>query len=78
MLSATRGGHAVDPGPQLAGRPLPWLALQAPAALTVGAAVVVAGRLSVVPRCSLRRFVPLMCGAATFVPWALYWGLLLP
>jgi hypothetical protein len=45
VLTATRGGRTVDPGPLLAGRPLPWLALQALAVVAVVAAAVLAAGL---------------------------------
>jgi hypothetical protein len=91
-LATTRGGHLIDPGPLVAGRPLPWLGLQALAAATVVGAVVA------VTRTTLDRHRPspdggrpahravgerirlalLVAPVAVFVPWALYWGLLLP
>ena len=40
-------GRSPDPGPILAGRPLPWLGL-------------------------------LLTAGTVFIPWAFYWGLLLP
>ncbi len=90
VLTATRGGRTVDPGPLLAGRPLPWLALQALAVVTVVAAVRLAAglvrdraRVSSGPgavRSGGERLRPaaLLVAAAVFVPWALHWGLLLP
>lgn len=45
VLTTTRGGRTVDPGPLLAGRPLPWLALQALAVVAVVAAAVLAAGL---------------------------------
>jgi hypothetical protein len=105
-LTVTRGGHAIDPGPLLAGRPLPWLAVQALAVTTVLAGIVlvtglvrergeVRARGPVVlagtgpgtarrPAGTTRsggervRLTMLLVGAVAFVPWALYWGLLIP
>ncbi|WP_214405000.1 alpha/beta hydrolase family protein [Pseudonocardia lacus] len=109
-LTLVRGGGTIDPGPLLAGRTLPWLALQALAVATVVAAVVLvvglvrergrigtdgagapelvgAGRgpgtvrrpAAVVRSVGERvRIAALLVAAAAFVPWALYWGLLLP
>jgi hypothetical protein len=112
-LTQIRGGRTIEPGPLLAGRPLPWLALQALAVCTVVAALVLVARLvrrsadgpadldavadretitaggrgpgtvrhPVVVRRSAGervRLAMLLVGAAAFVPWALYWGLLLP
>jgi hypothetical protein len=44
-LTTVRGGRTIDPGPLLAGRPLPWLALQVLAVVTVVAAVVLVAGL---------------------------------
>lgn len=71
-------GSTKDLGPVLLGRTLPWLALQL---LAVGAVValvrlVVAWRRHDEAR-SPHAVVPLVAGVL-FVPWALYWGLLLP
>ncbi|MFI7534857.1 alpha/beta hydrolase family protein [Streptosporangium sp. NPDC049376] len=73
------GGKLAAPGPVLLGRPLVWLALQAVAVVSVVATV----RLAVAWR-RTRDSVGggqlglLLAGGAVFVPWALYWGLLLP
>jgi hypothetical protein len=81
----TRYWHASDAldrdrsGPVLAGRPAPWLILQL---LAVGA--VVAGTLTAVQwwrgrRHGIGRAAPtVLAGTALFLPWALYWGLLVP
>lgn len=70
------------PGPVFLRRPLPWLALQILAVSAVCSAVVWAvrwwrvrggGRSMVRPRVVL-----LLAGTAFFVPWAIYWGLLIP
>jgi dienelactone hydrolase len=77
-------GNAKDaaPGPVLAGRPLPWLLLQALALTAVGASVatVVAWRQagSSVSRGERLRLGLLLAGGVVFVPWALYWGQLMP
>ncbi len=70
------------PGPVLAGRPLPWLLLQALALAAVGASVATAvvwrragGSVS---RGERLRLGLLLAGGGVFVPWALYWGLLVP
>lgn len=81
-LTLVRGGYSVDPGPLLAGRPLPWLALQATAVVTVVAGVLLgsglARRRPALPTGEQVRIALLLAAAAVFVPWALYWGLLLP
>ena len=89
-LATTRGGHLVDPGPLLAGRPLPWLGLQALAAATVIGAIVAVtrtihhrssadGRRPAQRAAGERiRLALLIAPVAVFVPWSLYWGLLLP
>jgi alpha-beta hydrolase superfamily lysophospholipase len=114
-LTFVRGGRTIDPGPLLAGRTLPWLALQALAVATVVAAAVLVvglvrgqgrGRIATDaaaaplpvgaghggrgpgtvrrPAAPARsageraRIAALLVAAAAFVPWALYWGLLLP
>lgn len=62
-------------GPVLLGRPLPWLALQVLAVATVVAIVV---RIA---RWSGKRGFPwglLVSGGLVFVPWSVYWGLLMP
>jgi uncharacterized protein len=106
VLTMIRGGRTIDPGPVLAGRPLPWLALQLLAVTTVVAAAALAaglvrGRASAtsgvgarvpvavggpgtVRRPAVRsggervRLAMLLVAATVFVPWALYWGLLVP
>lgn len=76
------GGKLAAPGPVVAGRPLLWLVLQALAVASVVAAVLTAlawrrDRASV-SRGEGVRLGLLLAGGAVFVPWALYWGLLLP
>jgi uncharacterized protein len=73
----TARGDALDPGPLIAGRPLPWLALQTLAGVAVGAAVVL-GVQTWRTRGGGPRIALLLAGGAVFVPWAAYWGLLLP
>jgi hypothetical protein len=77
-------GNAKDaaPGLVLAGRPLLWLLLQALALIVVGASAATAmswrranGLVSGGERLRLGL---LLAGGVAFVPWALYWGLLLP
>ncbi|MFD2473738.1 alpha/beta hydrolase family protein [Amycolatopsis silviterrae] len=65
-----------DLGPVIAGRPLPWLAVQALAVATVVAlAVTVVGLRK--PDRQRGTIAPLVAGLV-FVPWAVYWGLLVP
>jgi hypothetical protein len=67
--------RGIHPGPVLAGRPVCWLTVQALAVSTVVAAGATAVAFA---RRRERRLGVLLGGAALFVPWALYWGLLLP
>jgi dienelactone hydrolase len=71
------GGRTIDLGPLLAGRPLPWLALQALAVVAV-VALAVLGARQVRGDGDRARSAVLLGTGAVFVPWALYWGLLLP
>ncbi|WP_433372963.1 hypothetical protein [Streptosporangium sp. CA-115845] len=76
------GGKLAAPGPVLAERPLIWLALQALAAASAVAAVLTApawyrARGSV-PAGERVRLGLLVAGGLVFIPWGLYWGLLLP
>ena len=75
-------GRTPDPGPVLAGRPLPWLALQGLAVAAVTAALATAMAWSRaaanLPRGERVRLGLLLSARAMFVPWAFYWGLLLP
>jgi hypothetical protein len=61
----------------IAGRPLPWLALQALAIVATCAAVAFAAR-TVRRGGDGSRDALLVAAGAVFVPWAAYWGLLLP
>ncbi|WP_433437724.1 alpha/beta hydrolase family protein [Nonomuraea sp. CA-141351] len=73
------GGKLSSPGPMVADRPLVWLALQALAVATVVGTVLtcVRWRRSAAPGERVRLGL-LVAGGVVFVPWALYWGLLLP
>ncbi|QFY07876.1 prolyl oligopeptidase family serine peptidase [Nonomuraea phyllanthi] len=73
------GGKLATPGPLLAGRPVVWLALQAVTVMTIVATAVTAIHWRrVTARGEKVRLGLLVAGGAVFVPWALYWGLLLP
>jgi hypothetical protein len=66
-------------GPVVGGRPVPWLMLQFLAAVTVVTAVTTALDWRRNPLQPGRgRLALLTAGAVAFIPWALYWGLLLP
>ncbi|MFI5912103.1 alpha/beta hydrolase family protein [Dactylosporangium sp. NPDC051541] len=69
--------QGISPGPVLGGRPVLWLALQAFALVTVIATAVTvhAWRTSTADRW---RQGFLLAAGVLFLPWALYWGLLLP
>jgi hypothetical protein len=73
------GGKLAAPGPVLLGRPVVWLALQALALTTVAASgwTVRAWRRAGT-RSERVRLGLLLAGGAVFLPWSLYWGLLLP
>ncbi|NBH03531.1 alpha/beta hydrolase [Amycolatopsis sp. SID8362] len=60
-------------GPVVAGRPLPWLALQL---LSLGAVAATIGTAVAWWRHRTPRLGVLLAGGVVFVPWALYWGLL--
>ncbi|MDP9861100.1 MULTISPECIES: alpha/beta hydrolase family protein [Streptosporangium] len=76
------GGKLAAPGPVVAGRPLIWLALQALAVVSVvataGTALAWRRARGSAPRGERVRLGLLLAGGTVFVPWALYWGLLLP
>ncbi|GAA2215336.1 alpha/beta hydrolase [Nonomuraea monospora] len=73
------GGKLASPGPLVGDRPLLWLALQAVAVVTVVATVLTAARWRrVTERGERVRLGVLVAGGVVFLPWALYWGLLLP
>lgn len=75
-------GRTPNPGPILAGRPLPWLALQglAVTAVVTGIVTAVAWRRAAtrVPPVERIRLVLLLTAGTLLVPWGLYWGLLVP
>ncbi|TMR89161.1 alpha/beta hydrolase [Nonomuraea basaltis] len=72
-------GKLAAPGPLVVGRPVVWLALQAAAVVTVVATVLTAVRWRrSAGRGEKARLGLLIAGGAAFVPWAAYWGLLLP
>ncbi|RSN14666.1 alpha/beta hydrolase [Nonomuraea sp. WAC 01424] len=73
------GGKLAAPGPVVAGRPVVWLALQAVAVATVVATVLTARRWRREDASGERvRTGLLVVAGVVFVPWAFYWGLLLP
>jgi dienelactone hydrolase len=82
LFSLMAAGRSAGPGPILAGRPLPWLALHGLAVAAVAAAIAtaVAWRRAVatVPRGERVRLGLLLTAGVVFLPWAFYWGLLLP
>jgi uncharacterized protein len=69
-------------GPLLAGRPLPWLMLQILAAVATISTIVLAvtwwGRRSRLVGFEKLRLASVLFGGVLFIPWALYWGLILP
>ncbi|MEQ4715253.1 alpha/beta hydrolase [Nonomuraea sp. B19D2] len=73
------GGKLAAPGPLVAGRPLVWVALQVISVVTlVAAGMTAAGLRRVTEGGERARLGVLLAGAAVFLPWALYWGLLMP
>lgn len=73
------GAKLASPGPLLAGRPVVWLAMQALAVTVVIATVLTwAIRRRSDTSGERVRLTLLAVGGTAFVPWALYWGLLLP
>lgn len=78
LLGRSEGGW-VALGPVLAGRPVPWLVLQLLAAGVVAAAAVTAARWWRGRHQGRGGAAPtVLAGTALFLPWALYWGLLIP
>ncbi|GLX01068.1 prolyl oligopeptidase family serine peptidase [Microtetraspora sp. NBRC 16547] len=73
MVSAANG-HGIDLGTLIAGRPILWLVVQLLAFTTLISTAVTATRW----RTAMLRDRVLIAGGLLFVPWALYWGLLLP
>ncbi|MGV9377205.1 alpha/beta hydrolase family protein [Nonomuraea sp. NPDC003707] len=79
FYSIMTGGKLASPGPLVVERPLIWLALQALAIATVVGTVLTFVRWPrSAPVGERVRVGLLMAGGVVFVPWALYWGLLLP
>jgi len=72
----------LPPGPLIVGRPLPWLAFQALALITVVSTVVTAlrwwRRSGTIKRGEQMRLGLLVVGGVVFGVWATYWGLLVP
>ncbi len=74
-----QGGKLASPGPMLGDRPVLWLLLQLLAVVTAVATVLTAlARRRVTDRGARLRAAVLVATGALFVPWAFYWGLLLP
>lgn len=72
-------GGFLSPGLLLAGRPVPWVALQVLAvAAAVSVTVTVVRSRRTVAAVGRIRFTLLATAGVAFVPWAAYWGLLLP
>ncbi|MFI6292701.1 alpha/beta hydrolase [Nonomuraea sp. NPDC050790] len=78
FYSIMTGAKLGSPGPLVAGRPLVWLALQALAVLALVAAVITVPAARRARGSERVRLAVLLTGAAAFLPWALYWGLLTP
>ena len=70
LIQATMGKGL---GPVVAGRPLPWWALQL---LSLGAVAATIGTAVAWWREKTPRLGIVLAGGVLFVPWALYWGLL--
>ncbi|WP_328463313.1 alpha/beta fold hydrolase [Actinoplanes sp. NBC_00393] len=67
----------ISPGPMLAGRPVFWLALQALALITVITTAMTIHGWRTAGADRVRQAILIVPGIL-FLPWALYWGLLLP
>lgn len=76
VLMSAMTEYGVQAGPLLGDRPLCWLALQVGAVAATVATVLLASRWR--GSTDRARHGLLILGGAVFVPWALYWGLLLP
>src|SRR5258708_1302970 len=72
----------LPPGPLIVGRPLPWLAFQALALITVVSTVVTAlrgwRRSGTIKRGEQMRLGLLLVAGAAVGAWVIYWGLLVP
>ncbi|MEV6342848.1 prolyl oligopeptidase family serine peptidase [Actinoplanes sp. NPDC051851] len=77
LVADSADWKGISPGPMLAGRPVFWLALQAAALVVVitTAMTIHAWRTAAGDRLRLGF---LITAGALFLPWSLYWGLLLP
>ena len=75
QLTAWSGGSLI--GPLVAGRPIPWLVVQALAVVTTVATAALAVRCGRRGPDGVGTWLLLTAGAA-FIPWAVLWGLLLP
>lgn len=73
-LSMLRMNGTANFGPLLAGRPLDWIVLQVLSFTVLISGLVLAAQWK---STTVRQRV-LLAGAAAFVPWAFYWGLLIP
>jgi uncharacterized protein len=82
VFSLTAAGRSPVLGPIVHGRPVPWLVLQGLAVVAAAAVVVTAiawRRTWRAVRLGERvRLGLLLTAGVVFVPWAIYWGLLLP
>ena len=69
-------------GPIVAGRPIPWLALQALSVATCAFTVLLAASWRSAPKvltsADRARTCVLLAGGTVFAAWAAYWGLLSP
>ncbi|MEV4080142.1 hypothetical protein AB0J43_07620, partial [Nonomuraea fuscirosea] len=73
-LLMTSNGDGITTGPMLLGRPVTWLSAQLLATAATAATVVCLTRW----RTASARLRVVTAAGVFFVPWALYWGLLLP
>ncbi|MEU6998412.1 alpha/beta hydrolase [Nonomuraea sp. NPDC046570] len=78
MVVCMNGGKLASPGPILGGRPLIWLGLQALALAAVVATAMTVPAWRRATGAEKVRLGLLLAAGAVFLPWALYWGLLLP
>ncbi|MFI6603855.1 alpha/beta hydrolase family protein [Nonomuraea sp. NPDC050536] len=78
MYLTLTGAKLAHPGPVLAGRPLVWLGLQVLAVAAVVSAALAVPAWRRASGSERVRLSLLLTGGTLLVPWALYWGLLLP